>query len=81
NDVRPRLLPAEGELLLSYKLFEIQKWNLDSSREAASPGQFAIICCLQGSLRCGDTDLSPGEFCLVQASLPDRRLQPQRKRT
>jgi len=81
NDVRPRLLPAEGELLLSHKLFEIQKWNLDSPREAAPPGQFAIICCLQGSFRCGDTDLSPGEFCLVQASLPDRRLQPQRKRT
>ncbi|PYJ42189.1 MAG: mannose-6-phosphate isomerase, partial [Verrucomicrobia bacterium] len=44
NDVRPRLLPAEGELLLSHKLFEIQKWNLDSPREAAPPGQFAIIC-------------------------------------
>ena len=81
NDVRPGLLNAEGELLLSHKLFEIQKWNLDSPREVAPPGQFAIVCCLQGSLCCGDTDLSPGEFCLVQASLPERRLQPQRKGT
>ena len=77
DDVRPGLLNAEGELLLSHKLFEIQKWNLDSPREVAPPGQFAIVCCLQGSLCCGDTDLSAGEFCLVQASLPDRRLQPQ----
>jgi mannose-6-phosphate isomerase class I len=81
NDIRPRLGAAEGELLLSHKLFEIQKWELDSPREVAPPGQFAIVCCLQGSLRCGDVDLSPGEFCLVQASLSDRQVQPQRKPT
>jgi mannose-6-phosphate isomerase len=81
NDIRPRLGAAEGELLLSHKLFEIQKWELDSPREVAPPGQFAIICCLQGSLGCGDVDFSPGEFCLVQASLSDRQVQPQRKRT
>lgn len=81
NDVRPRLLEARGELLLSHKLFEIQKWELDSPREVAPLGQFAIVCCLHGSLRCSDVDLSPGEFCLVQASLSDRQVQPQRKRT
>jgi mannose-6-phosphate isomerase len=81
NDIRPRLGAAEGELLLSHKLFEIQKWQLDSPREIAPPGQFAIVCCLQGSLRCSDVDLSPGEFCLVQASLSDRQVQPQRKGT
>ena len=79
NDVRPPLLKAKGELLLSHKFFEIQKWELDSPREVAPLGQFAIICCLHGSLRCSNVDLSPGEFCLVQASLSDRQVQPQRK--
>jgi len=81
DDIRPGLLHAEGELLVSHKLFEIQKWELDSPREVAPLGQFTIVCCLRGSLRCGDVNLSPGEFCLVQASLPDRQLQPHRKRT
>jgi mannose-6-phosphate isomerase len=81
NDVRPRLLPAEGELLLSHKLFEIQKWNLAAPREISSQGQFAIVCCLTGSLRCGDADLSPGEFFLVPASPKDQKLQPRRKET
>ena len=33
-------------------LFEIQKWSLDSPREIALAAQFAIACCLTGSLRC-----------------------------
>src|SRR5207302_11294518 len=51
NDVRPRLLPAQSDLLLSHKLFEIQQRNPDSPREAAPPGQSPIICCLRCSLR------------------------------
>src|SRR5437016_11347540 len=34
NDVAPKLIEASGELLIKDKLFEIQKWNLDSPREA-----------------------------------------------
>jgi len=81
NDVRPELLKPEGEVLVRDRLFEIQKWQLDSPREVAPRGQFAIVCCLSGSIRCADADLSPGEFFLVPASLPDRTLQPQRKET
>src|SRR5882724_7987733 len=40
DDVRPRLLHPEGELLLRDDLFEIQKWKLDSPREIATRGQF-----------------------------------------
>ena len=76
NDVRSRLLQPEGELLLRDNLFEIQKWNLDSPREIAPLGQFAIACCLTGSLRCADVDLTRGEFFLVPAELDDRQLKP-----
>jgi len=76
TDVRPRLLPHEGELLLRDNLFEIQKWNLDSPREIVPHEQFAIACCVTGSLRCADVDLTPGEFFLVPAELDDRQLKP-----
>src|SRR5207244_823124 len=76
TDVRPRLLPLESELLLRDNLFEIQKWNLDSPREIVPREQFAIACCLTGSLRCADVDLTPGEFFLVPAELDDRQLKP-----
>jgi mannose-6-phosphate isomerase len=81
NDVAPKLVEPQGELLVRHKLFEVHKWNLAAPREISLQGKFAIVCCLSGSFRCGDADLSPGEFCLVPASLSDRKLQPQRKET
>ncbi len=81
NDVAPKLVEPQGELLVRHELFEIQKWNLAAPREISLRGRFAIVCCLSGSLRCGDADLSPGGFCLVPASMQDQELQPQRKGT
>lgn len=75
-DVRPQLLHGEAELLLRHDLFEIQKWTLDSSREIISHAQFAIVCCLTGSLTCARVDLTPGEFFLVPAQLRDREVKP-----
>lgn len=81
NDVRPKLIEPMGDLLVKHELFEIQKWNLDSPREIAPAGQFAIVCCLSGTLRCADVDLAPGEFCLIPAQLEDRRLKPLSEKT
>jgi mannose-6-phosphate isomerase len=81
TDVEPPLIEPKGEVLIKHELFEIEKWNLDSSREAAMHGQFAIVCCLTGSLRCADVDLAPGEFFLVPASLEDRQLQARSEGT
>jgi len=77
NDVAPALTAAEGEILLSHELFEIQKWNLAAPRVVAPIGQFAIVCCLTGNVRCADVDLRAGEFALVPASLPDRQVRPR----
>jgi mannose-6-phosphate isomerase len=77
TDVRPRLLHREDELLLRHNLFEIQKWTLDSPRQIAPRGQFAIACCLTGSLRCAGVNLAPGEFFLIPALLQDRQLYPR----
>jgi mannose-6-phosphate isomerase len=76
EDVQPKLIQSEDELLISHNLFEIRKWNLDEPREAAPFGQFAIICCLTGNLRCAKAELAPGELLLIPAQLGDRQLKP-----
>jgi len=81
NDVAPALTQPDGELLIRNNLFEIQKWPLDEPREIAPAGQFAILCCLTGSVRCADVDLRPGEFALVPAALQDRKVQPREEGT
>ena len=81
NDVEPKLIEPQGELLMRHKLFEVQKWKLDRPREIVRPGQFAIVGCLSGSLRCADVDLAPGEFFLAPASLQDRQLYPRAEET
>jgi mannose-6-phosphate isomerase len=81
NDIRPQLVQTEAEVLLHHDLFEIQKWNLDSPRQIAPLGQFAIVYCLTGKLRCADVELGPGEFLLVPAHPQDRSVGPINKST
>jgi mannose-6-phosphate isomerase len=81
NDVAPTLIEPKGELLVKNELFEIQKWSLDSPREIVPAGQFAIVCCLSGSIRLSDVDLRPGEFLLAPASSKDRQVQPRAEAT
>lgn len=76
EDVQPQLIQSEGDLLVSDRLFEIRKWNLDEAREAAPLGQFAIVCCLTGNLSCAKAKLAPGELFLIPARLEGRLLKP-----
>jgi mannose-6-phosphate isomerase len=75
-DVEPELVQAKGDELVRNDLFEIEKWDLGAPREIAQRGQFAIVCCLTGKLRCVDVDLAAGEFLLLPAQLQDRQLKP-----
>jgi len=76
EDVQPQLVQPDGDLLISDRLFEIRKWNLDEAREAAPLGQFAIVCCLTGNVSCANAKLAPGKIFLVPAHLEDRQLKP-----
>jgi len=76
EDVQPKLIESEGELLITHSLFEIRKWNLREVRDAASLGQFAIVCCLTGNLSCAKAEFVPGQIFLVPAHLKDRQLKP-----
>jgi mannose-6-phosphate isomerase len=76
EDVQPKLIASKGELLISHRLFEIRKWKLNTTREVAPFGQFAIVCCLSGNLACAKTKLEPAEVFLVPAHLKNRQLKP-----
>ena len=81
DDVEPGLLRAQNELLVRNELFEVQKWDLKESRKINPAGQFAIVCCLTGTVRCGEVKLAPGEFFLVPASSANREVQPVHDKT
>ena len=79
TDCQPELARPNGEVLVHDRLFEVQKWMLTGPRQVSTQGQFALICCLSGAIRCAGIPLGAGEFCLVPASLPNRRIEPAQK--
>lgn len=76
DDCEPALTKPKGETLARHPLFKVQKWNLESEREAARPDSFAIIFCLSGGIDCAGHAVKPGEFFLIPSSLSDRILKP-----
>lgn len=76
SDVQPGLVNPDGEVLVRHELFEVQRWELTAAREISSGGEFAIICCLTGSINCARVTNGPGEFMLIPAFLEDRLVEP-----
>jgi mannose-6-phosphate isomerase len=81
EDCNPELVRPNGEILLRHELFEIQKWSVETPREIVPPGQFAIICVLEGTASIAGVELHPGEFCLVPATLKNRSIGAVHGRT
>jgi mannose-6-phosphate isomerase len=76
NDCQPDLVKPTGEVLIKNELFEIQKWNLTAQRELASPGQFAVVCALEGNIECAGISLQPGDLALLPADCENRTIAP-----
>ena len=77
TDIEPDLIRPRGETLVSDSAFVVEKWDLISEREAAPPGKFAILLCLDGEIDCAGLKFKPGDFFLVPAALQDRNLHPR----
>src|SRR6266700_6014777 len=77
NDIEPDLIQPRGETLVSDSAFVVEKWDLSSEREAAPPGKFAILLCLDGEIDCAGLKFKPGDFFLIPATLQDRNLHPR----
>jgi mannose-6-phosphate isomerase len=72
EDHEPSLIDPDGELLIECEAFRVERWFLKEaiSRHAAPDGEFAIVCCLSGCVRCAGVELGPGHFALVCADTP-----------
>ena len=81
DDHAPALVEPEGESLVRYPLFHVEKWSLTHPRRAAPSGAFAIVACLSGALSCAGLILHPGGFFLVPAHLDDCTLTPRADQT
>jgi len=76
EDFEPQFQPSAGDPLVECEHFDLQHWALETPREAASAGEFAIVVPLTGAVRCAGHEFGPGTFFLVPASLTDRALVP-----
>ena len=76
NDPEPKLQAPGRESLVECEYFRVDHWTLDTAREAVPAGEFAVITCLTGSVRCAGLEFGPGSFFLVPAILTDRALSP-----
>jgi len=72
TDCSPAPIAANNESIISHDLFSIDRWQIDSGRELAPPGTFAISCCLSGELECGGSLFRAGEFFLLPAKAANR---------
>jgi len=77
TDIEPDLIEPRGATLVRDSAFVVEKWDLISEREAAPPGKFAILLCLNGDLACAGFKFKSGDFFLVPATLQDRNLHPR----
>jgi mannose-6-phosphate isomerase len=76
TDRQPGLIQPKGELLVKHEFFEIQKWRLNAPREITPSGQFAVVYCIEGNLRCGKVEFKAGDFFLLAARSPSRAVEP-----
>lgn len=74
-DYEPALTKPPGEILVRHPHFQVEKWQLDGQRAAVGKGQFAIVFCISGEIKCAGATIKPGEFLFVPSCLTDRVLR------
>lgn len=76
HDIEPAFEDAGAEPLVTCPYFNVSHWKLDTPREAAPAGDFAVVTVLSGEVECAGATFRPGEFFLVPANLPERQISP-----
>lgn len=71
NDVEPdKIALQDGELIVHCEYFRVERWQLTSaSRNCGTTERFAIFGVLEGTVRCGSLDFTPGCFFLVPPAM------------
>lgn len=75
-DYEPQIRNPEGEPLVNFPHFVVERWKLEAPRTASTSPAFAIFLCLSGMAQVGEHLACPGEFFLVPAAAVDSELRP-----
>jgi len=75
EDVEPKIVEPNGEVLVECTEFRVERWSLDQPRTSPGPG-FAIFTVLGGQIECAGRTFDRGAFFLLPASATDRELRP-----
>jgi len=68
TDVMPELVgPDDDGRALTTPYFQIDRWDVQSPRPVAPPGEMAVICVIGGAAQVAETLLGPGDLALVPA--------------
>lgn len=76
TDTDPQLAVPNGETIVACEYFQVERWQLDAPRPAATDGRFAIFTVLAGEVGCADCVFQPGDFFLVPPGLEANELTP-----
>ena len=76
NDFEPELAKQNGELVVECEYFRVEKWELETARQANTEAGFAIFTCVNGVIQCGDSQFKAGDFFLVPAEASNLELKP-----
>lgn len=76
-DFEPAVATAGTRIVADDPHFHVEKLELPAPAAAGERGDFSIITCLTGGLKCGEVTLKPGSFMLVPACIGDAMLTPE----
>ena len=77
TDIEPGGTPASEPVIADCPFFRVEKKTFSSTWSVSLPDDFRVITCVEGTVRCGPTELRPGGFLLTPASSRELLLEPQ----
>mgnify|MGYP006284513241 CR=1 FL=1 len=77
GDFEPVVSPVGTRIVADDPHFHVEKLDLPAPATTGERGDFTIITCLTGGVKCGDVLLKPGGFMLVPACIGDAMLVPE----
>jgi len=76
DDIEPGLAQPKGQSVVDCELFQVERLEFSTVHPVVPEGEFAIVCVLEGKVKCGSEQFEPGEFFLMPANLSARTMKP-----
>ncbi|MEO6847850.1 MAG: type I phosphomannose isomerase catalytic subunit [Chthoniobacterales bacterium] len=78
NDIEPSLSTPHGEDIAKCDFFDVQKWKIETPRQANEKLAFSIFTPVEGEVTCCGLSFNVGQFFLVPATLNTAEILPHK---